>query len=176
MRAQLVIPSEALLPSYLEACREFKERNVSTYRLHDPDLYEEWRHDLVRKCIDQSQGLHLPPGYVPASTFWLAEGDQFIGTGNIRHCLTESLERFGGHIGYAIRVSRWGRGYGTLQLQLLLREAEKLGLRRVLITCNDENIGSARIIEKNGGLHQDTIDNLIDGTLRRTRRYWIDIC
>ena len=70
----------------------------------------------------------------------------------------------------------WNKGYGTLMLKEALRYSnEVLGLNKVLITCNDDNIGSARVIEKNGGVLLDKIINHIDGVDRLTRRYWITI-
>jgi predicted acetyltransferase len=130
---------------------------------------------LLQRYHDQSLGIGLPPGYVPATTFWLVAGDEWIGIGNIRHRLTPELERFGGHIGYAIRYSRWNMGYGTLQLRLLLAEARRLGFKRALITCSRGNIGSARVIEKNGGVLENIVDNVIDGQRIETCRYWGDL-
>jgi len=39
------------------------------------------------------------------------------------------------------------KGYGKLMLKLALPRAKKLGLNQVLITCNDNNTGSIKIIE-----------------------------
>ena len=63
---------------------------------------------------------------------------------------------------------------GALQLRLLLREARAVGIDRALVTCDEGNIASARVMEKNGGVWQDTIEHWLDGKLRRTKRYWID--
>ncbi len=171
---RLVNPCEEYLSSYLDACWEFHHHDVTPMFLHDPDLYEQWRHTLVERLEKDRLGIDLPEGYVPASTFWLVEDGTFVGMGNIRHRLTPSLEIYGGHIGYAIRPSRWGQGVGTLQLRLLLREARKLGIEHALVTCDESNIGSARVMEKNGGVWQDTIEHQLDGRPHRTKRYWID--
>ena len=175
MTAKLVTPDEEYLQSYLEVCRDFKAQGITLYSLHDPEKFGEWRHTIFQKFENQRLGINLPNGFVPASTFWSVENGELIGIGNIRHRLTENLERFGGHIGYMIRRDKWGQGYGTAQLALLLEKAAKLGLECVLITCDEDNIASARVMEKNGGVWQDTIDNVIDGVPRRTKRYWIDL-
>lgn len=95
---------------------------------------------------------------------------------NFRHALTDSLEKIGGHIGYGIRYSMWNKGYGTVMLkEALIYAKEELGLKKVLITCNDDNIGSYRVIEKNGGILQDKIMNHINGKEQLSRRYWITI-
>jgi predicted acetyltransferase len=172
---KLILPCESYLNSYLEACIEFKEHNITTYPFYNPDHFDEWKNTIFKAFYDDRNGINLKAGYVPATTFWLVDNNELIGTGSIRHSLTDKLEKFGGHIGYAIRYSKWNQGYGTKQLGLLINEAAKLDLKRVLVTCNENNIASARVIEKNGGVYQDTIENVIDGVPRYTKRYWIDI-
>lgn len=97
-----------------------------------------------------------------------------IRSGNIRYALTEPLKNFGGHIGYEIRSSKWGQGYGTVQLKLLLAEAAKLGIKCALLTCSTDNASSIRVIKKNGGVLIDCINNIIDGHERPTYRYKIN--
>ena len=89
---------------------------------------------------------------MPASTFWLMVGGRMVGRCNIRHRLNDALMDFGGHIGYSIRPSDRRKGFGTLQLRLALEKAKALGVVRVRITCNADNVASARIIETNGGV------------------------
>jgi predicted acetyltransferase len=101
------------------------------------------------------------------------EDGEFIGRISIRHQLTDMLTVYGGHIGYEIRPSMRRRGYGTLMLKLVLPEAYRLGLTRVLITCDDTNIPSAKIIESNGGVLIDV--QQLDFRPVPTRRYWIAI-
>ena len=52
-------------------------------------------------------------------------------------------------------------------------QAQQRGLSRVLVTCDDTNVASARIIESNGGILENTLQ--IEGRLIATRRYWIAI-
>ena len=87
----------------------------------------------------------------------------------------DSLLRYGGHIGYGIRYSKWNFGYGTKMLALALKKAKQMGLEKGLITCNDDNIGSAKVIENNGGILQDIIENVVDGKRIYTKRYWIEL-
>ena len=109
-------------------------------------------------------GKNLPYNYVATTYLWLVGRDEFIGEISIRHKLTNSLIRFGGNIGYGIRYSKWNNGFGTIMLAMALGYAKDvLRLKKVLITCYDDNIGSARVIEKNGGLLQDKIVNVISG-------------
>jgi len=172
---KLIEPNAAYLQSYLEACRENKRQDGGKFSaaFRDPDNFAQWKDSVAADAQAQREGRNLPEGYVPCSVFWLVADAEFIGVGHIRHALTPALERFGGHIGYAIRPSKRGQGYGTVQLTLLLAEAARLGIAEALVTCDDDNIGSYRVMEKNGGRHLDTIENIIDGSPKRTRRYLI---
>jgi predicted acetyltransferase len=90
---------------------------------------------------------------VPANTFWLVDGGEFIGAVNIRaRADSHVLAHFGGHVGYGIRPSLRGRGYGTRQLALALQICRGMGIGIVRISCAEDNVASRRIIEKNGGV------------------------
>jgi len=91
----------------------------------------------------------------------------------LRHALTPHLAQIGGHIGYNVRPSQRRQGYGTALLAYTLEQARQFGLTGVLITCDTDNIGSARIIEKNGG--QLINQTMVDGYAKLISRYWIDL-
>lgn len=171
----LVKPCMRYLQSYLNACWEFKDKKVRWYNLDDPSRFYEWKDTIFEEYERRSLGVGLPEGYVPSSTFWLVENDEFIGTGNLRHWLTPPLEKYGGHIGYAIRPSKWGHRYGTLILRLLLEEARSLQIKRVLLTCDEENTMSAKVMINNGGTYCNTVEVEINGIVRRMARYWIEL-
>ena len=165
----LAEPSERYLKSYVKAFEEYKAHHVSSYGLSDATAL-----DILKKFDNYRNERNLKPGRVGAHFFWLVddETDYFIGEISIRHRLNEVLERYGGHIGYGIRVSEWNKGFGTLMLELALREAKKIGLSKILITCDDNNIGSAKVMEKNGFVLGDKIENVFDEKIVVTRRYW----
>ncbi len=83
------------------------------------------------------------------------------------------MEDVGGHIGYRIRPSERRKGYGTLILALTLAEARKLGLPRVLLTCDQDNIASARVIQANGGALAS--EGYSPQTQTLVSRYWIEL-
>ncbi len=118
----------------------------------------------------RAEGKYLPTGYVPNTFYWLVEGEHFIGWLDIRHRLNDNLLKIGGHIGYAIRPSGRQKGYGSEILRLGLEKAKELGITRGLLTCNGDNCASIKIIEKNGGVFEDTA---ITNTGIVKRRYWI---
>jgi len=122
------------------------------------------RLELVRR------GENVPDGWVP-STFLVAEVDgRIIGRVSIRHELNAYLEMRAGHIGYGIRPEFRGRGYATEILLRALQIVRDLGVQKVLVTCNDSNTASGVVIERCGGVLENTI-NTDDG--ERVRRYWL---
>jgi predicted acetyltransferase len=119
-----------------------------------------------------ARGERLPRGHVPGHVYWLVRsGTDIVGTSRLRHCLTPTLEDIGGHIGYDIRPSARRRGYGTRLLALTLERARALGLDRVLLTCDTDNVGSARIIERNGGVLAS--QGVSPAWNKPVSRYWI---
>lgn len=110
------------------------------------------------------------PDRVPETHLWLIDTEEYIGRCSVRHHLNDSLLRYGGHIGYEIRPSKRRMGYGVRQCQLAIDVCHRMGIRDILITCDDDNVGSYKIIEACGGVLQDRIDN---GRHALTRRYWV---
>ena len=96
-----------------------------------------------------------PAGRVPATELWWVEQDQFLGRIAIRHRLTPALLEYGGHIGYDVRPSARRRGHATEMLRQALGIASDLGIERVLVTCDVDNVGSRAVIERNGGVFED---------------------
>ena len=101
--------------------------------------------------------------------YLLLNYSEFIGRVSIQHTLTDHLKE-GGHIGYYIRPSKRKLGYGKKILELSLVEARELGLRKVLVTCDNDNICSQKIIEANGGI----LENVVDAANDRPRKEILD--
>jgi predicted acetyltransferase len=111
----------------------------------------------------------LPEGQVPNELLWIVDGDpeELVGFVSIRFELNDWLFEEGGHVGYSVRPSRRRQGYAGRALALSLERLRERGIERVLVTCDDDNLGSARTIERAGGVQED---------LRHgKRRYWIDL-
>lgn len=167
---ELIRPNDKYVASYAEAITEDDLNSPGVERhFRDPET-------VVNRAENYERGIGLPEGFVPGTTFWLVDAGRFIGEIDIRHKLTPSLEKFGGHIGYEVRWSERQKGYGTKMLELALPYCrDELHLDRVLITCDDNNVGSQKIIEKNGGILQDKVINHLSRGTVLTRRYWIEL-
>jgi predicted acetyltransferase len=128
---------------------------------------------FLRLLDDHRAGRGLPPGVAPSSFLFAFVGDEIVGRASIRHVLVPPLGEAAGHIGYSVLPHARNRGLATRILRDAVAFARaELGLDRVLVTCDDDNAASIRVIEKNGGVFAGTIE---DPSLRRPkRRYWID--
>jgi predicted acetyltransferase len=118
----------------------------------DPERFEQYARQVRDEALDATP---RPAGYVPSTTLWWVDGDAYLGRIAIRHQLTEHLLDYGGHIGYDIRPSARRRGHATAMLARTLPVAAALGIDPVLITCDEDNIGSRKVIESNGGRFED---------------------
>lgn len=171
---QLVLPSLKYKDSFIQAVHEYHSVDSDDRR----DIYELKVDELennfasyIEKLHSQSKGENLPEGYVPQTTYWLIDNDEFIGRVSIRHELTEYLLKEGGHIGYDIRPSKRNRGYGKAILELSIPKAKELGIKKILLTCNETNIASKKIIEANGGVFENALET--SKTKPKKLRYWI---
>jgi predicted acetyltransferase len=167
----LAIPAKEYKESYIQAVREFQVegRHLNKQLAALESNFD----DLVQQIRDEADHHKVKSGLVPQTTFWLIDDGAFIGRLSIRHELDERLLRMGGHIGYEIRPSKRKRGYGTAILRLGLEKAWELGLQRVLVTCDEDNIGSRKIIEHNGGKLENSVE--IAGRAVKVLRFWIDM-
>lgn len=152
------------------------------------DMLEEWKaagEKIIPYAI-RKRGTEDFPAYieslevtedggplVPDSTFFCldTERDLLVGAVNIRHYLNESLLLNGGHIGDGVRPSERRKGIATKMIALALDKCRALGIERVLMVCDKENIGSAKSIMNNGGILENEV--IVDGVTEQ--RYWIDL-
>jgi predicted acetyltransferase len=170
----LVAPTVRLRASWLAARDEWAGVYQDGAGLNDTDDVDSvegfaaWVQRLTRQS-DES----VPPaeGRVHATYWWIVEDHNYLGAITLRHELNEELLDRGGHIGYGLRPSARRQGIATWALGEVLDVARKRGIDRVLITCADDNVASARTIERHGGVLEDV--RLTE--LGLTRRYWIEL-
>lgn len=113
--------------------------------------YEEFKEWLF-KMDGYDRGEHMPDWMVPSTEYWAEVDGNLVGNIRIRHYLTPALEERGGHIGYAVAKAYRQKGYAKEMLKLLLPIAKQMGIDRVLITADRDNIASRKTIEANNGV------------------------
>jgi predicted acetyltransferase len=171
VQIKLVSPAESLRESFLCSMREFQHEGLSWWIGGDLELAErDFAAFVAKKLADPSRRTE---SVVPKTHLWAIAEDQFVGRISIHHELNDALRSSGGHIGYDTVPSVRGRGVATEMLRQALPVARALGLHEVLITCDDTNMASIRVIEKNGGVLQQTKALASNRPLKRY--YWIDL-
>ena len=167
----LIAPDVSYHSSWLEGSTEFGGANRDGGGPEDWSLEELKDAQSFRRFVDALVNDALPesprkPGYVPCTYLWIVDGDTFLGSLAIRHELNDFLLNEGGHIGYSVRPSARRRGHAAAALADALPMARKLGIARVLLTCDESIAGSRATIERTGGVCEDTRNG--------KRRYWIN--
>ena len=171
----LLEPSYAHRKAFLATVADYQAAGENRYQLLLETLQTDFR-GYVRHLRRMARGVGLRPGWVPYTVFWSARPGLrlIVGELHVRHWLIPALEKEGGHIGYSIAPSMRGRGFGTQQLALGLEKARALlDVDRVLVTCDTDNVASARVIQKNGGVFENEV--VSDHSGKPISRYWIDL-
>ena len=141
-------------------------------KIYDGYTFEE----ALERCLNMKNELYAKSiNRVPGKTFLLIRknDNKIVGTINIRWNLSEKMLEFGGHIGYGIRPTERRKGYNKIQLYLVLLEAQKLNLDKVMIDCSVDNLGSDKTIKALGGILERCELDEADNTM--TNVYWINV-
>ncbi len=125
--------------------------------------------EYISRVQNSQAGVHLLENRVQSTFLLLEVAGEIVGRVSIRHELNDWLTTYGGHIGYAVRPGHRRKGYAKLLLAEGLRLCASLGISKALLTCNDSNLASAKVIESAGGILENKIQD--SGTL--LRRYWV---
>lgn len=168
---ELVSPSceyEDIFLAFLDDIKRFDAPNAEFYEPACSSFSK-----YVQSLIDESRGVNLPEGYVPCNHYWfLNQKGKMVGVLRIRHHIeTPFLFHEGGHIGYDIAPSFREQGNGTQMLKHGLVKAKQLGLEKVLITADEDNIASRKVIEANGGVLEQIVMGRFFPCL--VAKYWV---
>ena len=130
---------------------------------------KDWLEELKKRSSEAT----VPEGLVPSSTYLgIREKDNYIvGMIDIRHYLNEYLTQVGGNIGYSVRKSERNKGYAKQMLKLALEKCKELKIKKVLITCDEDNIASEKVILSANAKFEDI--RCIDG--ENKKRFWIEL-
>ncbi|NNN00401.1 MAG: GNAT family N-acetyltransferase [Acidimicrobiaceae bacterium] len=131
----------------------------------------DWSDYLERLEKDRS-GTDLGEDRVRATLLGAQCDGVLVGRVSIRFELNDFLAWRGGHIGYGVLERYRRRGLATNILGQALNIARENGVQRVLVTCDDRNVASARVIERCGGVLEQVV--AADSTDVAFRRYWFD--
>lgn len=132
--------------------------------LDEAEDYQQWI-EKINDDLDRNSD-----GFVPSTTYFAFAGSKLVGTIQIRHRLNDYLLQYGGHIGYGVVPSERRKGYASAMLQLALKKCKGLGIDKVLVTCDKNNVASAGTILKNGGVLENEVT---DEKGRIMQRYWM---
>jgi len=175
---KLVKPSKKYLKSFVKVINEYKkDENHFGRGGIDPlikAIEENTVDEYLQKLADGEKGKNLKPGYVPGTRFWLLDDNEFVGSFDIRHRLTPNLEQIGGHIAANISPKYRGKYSSFIGIKMCIDEARKLGLKRVLMTCDVNNAASYKgilgLMKLYGG--EQIPDSSVDG--HNQHRVWVN--
>lgn len=157
--AKLILPDVRVRASFLDARLEVIREGTGAEASNvggEEHLSEDGFAELVAAV--RAEGLEKTPrapGLVPQTTYWWVEADDYLGRISVRHRLNDFLLELGGHIGYFVVPSRRRQGHATAMLRAVLPEARRLGVDPALVTCDDTNLASRKVIEAAGGVLED---------------------
>lgn len=167
-------PSVEYLHSIQDYKTIFNERQESLAGgsfLNQYDDLTEWLVFVKQLEHKETTPNHLTPAY--AYILVDTTTNTVIGMCDYRlELFNDYLRQFGGNIGYSIHPHYRQKGYGSLQLKLLLNEIKLLGVTKILVTCHVDNEGSRKIIENNNGQFESIV---IEDDSHKLRRYWINL-
>ena len=162
--------------SYADEITKYKEESLKESPLINGlaglnrfSSIEDWLEELKKRSSEAT----VPEGLVPSSTYLgVREKDNYIvGMIDIRHYLNEYLTQVGGNIEYSVRKTERNKGYAKQMLKLALEKCRDLKMKKVLITCDEDNIASEKVILSAGAKFEDI--RCIDG--ENKKRFWIDL-
>ena len=173
MNLKLVLPNKKYLKSWQNFLKDFilhgDPEEKSSYEKH---LLSTKKPKYFIWLGWDRAGKNLENGAVQQTVYWAIVNDQVVGRISFRHKLNAKLKSQGGNIGYAVRPSKQGKGYATEMLNQILKKIKKMDYKKLLLTCDEDNIASRKTIENNNGKLEKVAT---DRENRMTCYYWITI-
>jgi len=140
------INDKKIILEYIKDHYEHNEKSISASNMLTSMKYEDW----VEKIKNNK---NIPDADWGRSLTYLAiDNDKLIGLLNIRYELSGDLRMKYGDIGYSIAPTYRRKGYASKMLKYALEVCKELGMKSVILGCYKSNIGSSKVIRKNGGI------------------------
>ena len=175
MKLKLIRLSEEYRNEFEEMMEEWILFNDTHDTNHSPSsIFKNDYHDFAHYIAELDDSEDPVRGLVASSTYFACDEEihKLVGAVNIRHTLNDYLLKFGGHIGDGIRPSFRKKGYATAMIHLALDKCRELGIKKVLICCHKDNVGSAKSIMNNGGILENEV---VDTNGKVIQRYWMKL-
>lgn len=172
---KVIKPEEKYLQSYYEACVETWGHVHDNYIIHNPKEFDDWKNHIFQDYENSEKGINLPEDYVPSTTYWIVDNEEYIGTINFRQKLNDWLKTYGGHAGFFIRLSKRKQNYAIKAVKFIFQLAKELKINPLLLTCEEDNIASQHIFAhfKAEKIENDTV--ILRNHQTKVRRYYFNI-
>lgn len=175
----LIKPSIEYAKEIMGLRQEFLDQNPEEYayihgsgNLQEYDNAEEWI-----RYVEAMRRRETCPKDLVDSDIYLAvrkADDKVIGLTELRHHIDHPvLSTWGGHIGYCVRPSEQRKGYAGMILRQVLEQCRIYGIRKVLLTCSEDNLASERTIRGGGGVYEKTV--WAEPLKMNMKRFWIEV-
>jgi predicted acetyltransferase len=169
---KLIKPNKKYIKSYVKTIREgFPIGGCNDDYIFVESNFDQHIKNIYRPRTIWNDGIYRED--VPFERYWIIDNDIFIGHLVIREHMTDFHKLVGGNIGYRIRKGFYNHGYATKALRMALDICKNKSMSEILITCDDDNVASIRVIEKNNGILQDKVKVVWSSVL--VRRYLIEV-
>jgi predicted acetyltransferase len=163
---QIRKPDYQYLYDLFEMGNEYIENNEESYNYETIEDAKK----RIDSDIKYEKG-EVPEGKLQSYAYWFYQNNVLIGTSRLRPVLNDRFRIKGGNIGYDVRPKYRKMGYGTEILRMTINEAKNKSMSVLLVTCDDANIGSCKVIEHNYG----KLINKVEYERSIIRRYEITI-
>lgn len=155
---------EDILREYIREHFDNGETTVSASEELAATAYAAWVQMILRNAVtgngEWGKSLH----------YLCFDGDRLVGLLGIRYSMPERLTDIYGDIGYGVRPSERNKGYASEMLGYALSVCREKGKDKVLVGCFKDNLPSAAVIRKNGGVLLRENDNYEAG---RMSQYYV---